>query len=963
MHRTTAVTAICATASLFIAAPWPAAAQSTTAPAAAPAEEIAEVTIVGIRESVQKAQQIKRDAAVNVEAITTQDLGKFLDSSVSDAIQRVPGIQLQRNDDSQSGDRIAIRGLGSQYVTTTVNGREALSYGDYGGNLRSYNLDSVPSEILTGVTVYKSSSAEMIEPGLAGAVELHLLRPLDYKPEASNPYFGSISLRDDYDDRAKKYSPRVSGFAGGKFRGGTLGAYLAFTATDLKRRQDEIEPWNVSRDIRYVDTVGGPIKTATGVAVPDEWNLRVTELERKRRTLTTGVQFKPDDQWDINADFTYNKYDIEGTTDTVRIIPGEPGVYAGIFQPGGITLNGLGSGFSYISQLDSTKVLYDDPNPNVYQLASPNVLLGNELQSNRSKSYSGGINVAWHNDLWKINGDFARSTVHAYSEFREFYTYSPVVPIQFDGRNASHPVYSVGGSFQDQSQYRCIYSAGFPTPDPTDDSPACYFLNHIQFKGFRNATRLDFERKLTDSTKLKFGARYQDTTIDNRNGQDFSEVPASAFTALRGGYFTGRTRDTYPGVGLGAVPLVDSAAGCAASPELSAICGKTNFDIGSFAGGFPRVPSNPADQIDYVAWPSFHQIRERELNLYAQADTRGKLGSVPYDANFGVRGVKIEEDAQGFVGETQVDNLVNGNFQNGQYTYIASDNSYWQVLPSLNLTLHPRNNVNVRFAAAKVMSLPQMEDMSVSGNILYGIDAQGLPGGAGTGNIKLKPITSWNYDLTGEYYTDYGGAYVASLFYKDAKNFILPSTQNGVQIPGFTPTFPTNTTSYNVSQPVNFSDGHAYGYELGTNQPFTFLPDPWNGFGVQLNYTYVYSKFDRPDPRATYGFPGSSKHNVNSIFYFERHGFGARVAYSYRSDYFNAFGDGNGYRTAFPSFSKAQEQVDASLSYVISRHFEVSLSGQNLTRQGRYDYSIDPGFMRASWTRPAVYSLGVRASL
>ena len=102
MRRSKAWSALCAAAPIFLAAAEPAAAQS----AGTPADTIEEVTVTGIRESVQKAQEIKRNADANVEAITTQDLGKFLDSSVSDAVQRVPGIQLQRNDDAQSGDRM-----------------------------------------------------------------------------------------------------------------------------------------------------------------------------------------------------------------------------------------------------------------------------------------------------------------------------------------------------------------------------------------------------------------------------------------------------------------------------------------------------------------------------------------------------------------------------------------------------------------------------------------------------------------------------------------------------------------------------------------------------------------------------------------------------------------------------------------------------------------------------------------
>ena len=936
------------------------AATTVTAPGSR-SDQIEEITVTGIRASVQKAQQIKRDAAVNVESVTTEDLGKFADASVADAVKRIPGVQIQRNDDAQSGDRASIRGLGSQYITTTVNGREAMSYGDYGGNLRSFNLDSVPSEVLTGVTVYKTSSSELVESGLAGAIDMQTLRPLDYKPRtASATNFMGIAVRGDYDDLRKKTSPRVSGFIGSKNSSNTLGAYLAFTVATTKRRQDENEAWNVTRDVRLVDTVGGPVTTIPKAAVADEWNLRVEEFDRKRSTFTSGIQFRPTDEWDLNADFTYNRYDIEGSSYTTRIIPGEAGVYNGIFQPGGITFDSHGNQ----TGLDTSKVVYDNPNPSIYDLASPNILLGQEAQANKSKSYSGGMNAAWQQGDWKIVGDLSGSSVKATSVFNEFYTYSPPINFQFNGSGSATPKYTIPPSFLDQSQYRCIYSAHFgdTTPGNPGASPACYFLNNIQFFGDRSAARIDFTRT-AGNLKFKFGGRYQITHTDNRFAQDFSEVPGSEFAALRAAYFTGRSRDTFPGLGIGAVPLVDTIAACHASAGLAAICNKSAINVGSFAGAFPSGTTNAADVVNAISFGGFHNNSETNLGLYFQVDAKGQLFGIPYDANAGIRGIKITERAQGFSGETQIDNPANGSIKNFAFVPVLKTNSYSKYLPSLNLNLHPRNNMNVRFAAAEVMTLPQFEDMSASGNVTYAINAQGQPGTFSGGNVKLKPITSLNYDLTVEFYTDYGGAYIASLFYKDAKDFILTDAQNSVPIAGFTPAFPTSTTLYNVSQPANFSDGHADGFEVGTNQPFRFLPSPWDGLGFQANYTYVYSKFDKPDPRATYGFPGTSKNNINAIVYYEKYGFGARLAYNHRSDYFNAFGDGNGYRTAYPAFTQGSDEVDASVNYQVNPHLEIAFSGENLTQKGRYDYNLYPSFFRAAWTRPRIYSLGFRATL
>ena len=171
-----------------------------------------EVVVTGIRASIEKAQDIKRDAPAVVEAVTSEDLGKFSDLSVSDALTRVPGVQVTRNEDGDGGDSVAIRGLGSAYTVTTLNGRELLSSGSgVGAGIRGFNLDQIPTEILTGFLVYKSPTAQLVPVGLAGLIDYQTLRPLDYHIASGRNYFASVTPRVDYDTNNKKTSPRVSG--------------------------------------------------------------------------------------------------------------------------------------------------------------------------------------------------------------------------------------------------------------------------------------------------------------------------------------------------------------------------------------------------------------------------------------------------------------------------------------------------------------------------------------------------------------------------------------------------------------------------------------------------------------------------------------------------------------------------------------------------------------------------------
>ncbi len=149
------------------------------------------------------------------------------------------------------------------------------------------------------------------------------------------------------------------------------------------------------------------------------------------------------------------------------------------------------------------------------------------------------------------------------------------------------------------------------------------------------------------------------------------------------------------------------------------------------------------------------------------------------------------------------------------------------------------------------------------------------------------------------------------------------------------------------------------GSSWGTNQPFAFLPSPWDGFGVQANYTYVNTQTN------VNGYPtqfqGSSKDNVNVNAYWEKFGFAARLAYLYRSKYVNDFGYADG-RGAGVDVVEPQNQLDASLSYKFHEHFEVILTGSNLTSQNLYVYSQQGGFLTNYVQRPRSIALAARAS-
>src|SRR3990167_5208799 len=144
------------------------------APAAAPASAtLSTVVITGIRKGIEDAISVKKNSDSIVEAISAEDIGKLPDSSIAESISRLPGVAAQRT--AGRASQISIRGMAPDFSTTLLNGREIASTGDS----RSAEYDQFPSELVNGVTIYKTPDASLIGQGLSGTVNIQSVRPLD----------------------------------------------------------------------------------------------------------------------------------------------------------------------------------------------------------------------------------------------------------------------------------------------------------------------------------------------------------------------------------------------------------------------------------------------------------------------------------------------------------------------------------------------------------------------------------------------------------------------------------------------------------------------------------------------------------------------------------------------------------------------------------------------------------------
>ncbi|HET9768978.1 MAG TPA: TonB-dependent receptor, partial [Thermoanaerobaculia bacterium] len=297
-----AVSSFCA--SLFAAGP--AGAQQTPPPDAAdkpPAESAEpppesepvgeEITVVGIADALQAAVEVKRQAPAIVDAIVAEDVGKLPDRNLAEAVQRVPGVQINR--EFGEGERVSIRGVSPNLVRTSVNGHN-VAVADWFvleqlAATRSFNYLLMPSEIIGLLKVYKSPTADIDEGGIGGTIDVQTRKPLDLKPFA---FIGS--LQEAYTENSDSYDPNVSALFSWKNPAGNLGVLFSGVFDKRDIRRDGVEVLGYFND------------TNTGLLVPSLIGSALFQQERERKAFNAEMQFRPNDRLEINLNGLYSRF-------------------------------------------------------------------------------------------------------------------------------------------------------------------------------------------------------------------------------------------------------------------------------------------------------------------------------------------------------------------------------------------------------------------------------------------------------------------------------------------------------------------------------------------------------------------------------------------------------------------------------------------------------------------------------
>jgi iron complex outermembrane receptor protein len=858
----------------------------TAAPAAPAPEEEPQTAIVvtGVRASLQSAASMKRNSAQIVDSIVAEDIGKLPDRNVAEALQRIPGIQIQRK--FGEGSSVAIRGL--TQVRTELNGRDIFTAN--GGAVLS--LEDVPSDLLSAVDVYKNPSADMIEDQLSGLINLRTRKPFDF-----NGFKASLSASNTYSDLARRSGPSFSGLLSDRWNTGIgeIGVMVAASYQKTRFREDTIstEPFYTLND--KLDANGNPVNpvdyaTAVGLGrngqtttVPHGTGIGQTVGTRRRFGIDTAVQWRPTDTLEVTAEVVRNDYKISQRDYSFFAFTSDGGI------------NPLaGAPFAYGSNGDFQKGTFT------------NVPINSNtgLATRRSITTDYSLNVKWkpiHN--LTVTGDlqYVRSTTRV---LNSIVALSSTAGTLYQDITGATPVIHMGptGSLTDPSNYQ-----------------NAFYLDHISRSvGTNKAGRIDAEYKFDSGIlkSIKAGFRYDDrknSTLDS----------GYRYIGLSGNVASGN----YEHVGLN-----DFFRGSA--DLFGDILAFPRGTIGDYDA--TRQQMGIAGRVGYV--PSSQNSEARKTYAgYVMAYFDAANLPVPIDGNIGVRVVHTDETASGFYEKRSYDTATD-TLLAPEYSPIGISNSYTNALPSLNLRGHLTDRLQLRFAASQNLSRPTFDQQSPSISVSEPGPAQVNQSHSATGgNPYLKPMKSTNLDLSLEWYFSRTGSLTGALFYKDIKNYIQTTVTR-------TPySFASgNTYLFDVNSYANAAKAKVKGFELAYQQFFDFLPGPLSGLGMQANFTYAKSQAPSPGTLDKSGqallvpLENLSKYSYNLVGIYEKGKISARVAYNWRSKFVETTtGNGTG---NLPIFDKAFGQLDASITYNVAPHLSFTVNGVNLSNTMRSSY-------------------------
>lgn len=1023
----------------------------------APAGE-KEVVVVGVRKSLKSAQQIKKDADTIVDSITANDIGSFPDKSVAEALQRVAGITVNRfaaSDDtahfSAEPSGVVVRGL--QQVRSEFNGRDIFT----ADSSRGLSWSDVSPELMGGVDVYKNQTAELIEGGIAGTVNLRTRLPFDQKGRVL-----AATAEYTYGDLVEKGAGAFSGIFADRWDTelGEFGLMLNGAHSQVLTNSQGIQ---FGRYAAVVDTAtfGG-----TGAAtwdnpakkyLPGSASIRDNTYDRVRDGVAVAAQWQNHDH-SMLATLQYNQSKKReqweervitmgsGTDSWAKPLTWVSDGTNGTRCVGTCTFNSVGglakgtlvqdinAWFGTVAHNTGAANPATDYTCYSWTACNQGNVRGTDYSTasrysdstNDTKDLS--FNFKWDvNDKIKLNFDIQHvdAIQTNYDIEANLRTYANVT---FD-LTGEHPVFTVA----DPSSFNGV-PGGVSKPG---NYASRYMMDHVtDSEGTMDAVRLDLQYSFDSPwlNNLKAGVRFADRQQDVRwstynwkntvdswsnytadnyfiTGSAFPSQSAYEMVTLRDDFYGGGVTNALTSPYL-TMDLIKDRAG------LAAMFGNQSYKAYDTGGTTPDhynewVPIcyRPGEDSKCFLPAELSDVRERTKAAYVQLKFGGNdatiFNGVTVVGNIGVRYVETQNTSTGGVNyptqtyaTTPTTTTMMGTTYN--YTYFipmadrnfltpstvksTADITHKNWLPSFNVRLGLTDKWFLRFAASRALSRPDIGNLKAYSSVsmvnpsvadlvcgkAYNCTA-GVPTSANvtyTGasqNPLLKPVTADQFDISVENYFASVGSLTFNLFYKKFHDYI----QYGTYYRDFTNNGVTRTVKMNG--PMNGDGATIKGFEVSYKRFFDFLPAPFDGLGIDTNYTHLHNTGIKgsavkketaggtcndangnpvPADEACIGgvlrsnntflnlpLEGLSDNSFNVVGMYEKGQWSARVAYNWRSRFMVTAQD---CCTTFPVWQPDSGYLDARLAYRINDNIEVSVEGSNLlSTETRLEQMVD----------------------
>lgn len=802
---------------------------------AAPDQPADEIIVTGLRASVESSQGIKRNADQIVDAIVANDIGKLPDITASASLARIQGVQVNR----AAGEAAQVQVRGLPDITTTYNGREIFT-----AEGRFVQIQDFPAGSVGALEVFKSSTANLIEGGIGGQVNVRSRRPFDFDGFEA---FGA--LNGVYTDQGQEVDFNGNFLVSNRWETGIGEIGVLFNVAYTKLRH-----LDATREQSFV--IGPPPELAATVpfAYPDAQAIYYGAGNRWRPSATATVQWKPTPDFEVYLDGLFQGF---RSRDENRFLFNP--LFGGGIQFSNVVLQENGR---QALSLTATGGLRPDGFTGAVQAKT------DTFQGAGGVIWNAGQGVKLLADVAYTDSTFRLSNFgvdHAFAS-------TPVRDVIFDvPRGAGGPSFNF---------------RGFDASDPANFIFRGLFQEELSVGGDDIQARLDidWETSIDFLPRIQFGARFNDRNAFRQRGDRYQpleerRIPLNSLPL--------DFERVVPGFSFDSIQPFRTFA----QPTFGSI--RNNIAQLRQISGVPEgpVPFAPGQAFD---------ANEKGYTAYGQIKYAFDVG-IPIDGLIGVRAIKTKTTVTGTAFIDQ------GNGASASGEPITRSNEYDDYLPNASLRAVLAEDLQLRLAYTQTRTRPNFIDLNPGGTLARP-PAECLPSTVDPtfgpnnprcirnfsgGNPNLRPLESTNYDVSLEWYFARAGSLTGALFRRDVNGFISRISGNLAIDPVF--------GQLRTDRPENGGDGRIQGAEvaLAAFLDLPGLPQWTRGFGVQANYTYIDSEVEQSltlanpnDPTTLQGpqrQPGVSKHAYNLVALYERPKFSARVAYNYRSQWVDGY--------------------------------------------------------------------------